>query len=461
MPTNPQPELESLPQSLPVIFAPGDLEKLAVGGQLPVLVRLLTTLGGCARPIRLDGYRTKVDTATGLILRHLDSREMPAGCLLVCCGNRRTTGCPSCAEIYRHDTYQLIAAGLRGGKTVPTTITTHPRVFATFTAPSFGPVHNRPSGETKRDRRCRCGRTHSEGDPLLGSPLDPDRYDYRGAVLGNAHAPALWSRFMLHLRRAIARAAGLTQRSLSSAAKISYAKVAEYQRRGLVHFHAVIRLDGPDGSATPPPAWATTELLGDAIQTAATRTRVAGPEMDGGTWSFAFGTQLDVRPIRSGDFTGGTPVTERAVAASIAKYATKGAEGATGTLDRRLRLIGELHAFDIPPHAERMIRTAWELGARRDLADLKLRSWAHMLGFRGHFSTKTRQYSTTLAELRQARADYQHTQTGAPTTVPEQESTLTLAHWAFSGIGPTPELARLASALTPPPGPRAPAATHG
>lgn len=65
-------------------------------------VRQLTTLGGRARPIRLDGYRTEVDTATGLTLRHLDCREMPAGCLLVRCGNRHTTRCPSCAETYRH-----------------------------------------------------------------------------------------------------------------------------------------------------------------------------------------------------------------------------------------------------------------------------------------------------------------------------------------------------------------------
>jgi hypothetical protein len=35
--------------------------------------------------------------------------------------------------------------------------------------------------------------------------------------------------------------------------RISFAKVAEYQKRGLVHFHAVIRLDAPDGNTTPPP----------------------------------------------------------------------------------------------------------------------------------------------------------------------------------------------------------------
>ncbi|CAL9529628.1 hypothetical protein SUDANB6_04029 [Streptomyces sp. enrichment culture] len=427
--------------------------QLAAAGKLPALVRQLASLRGCAQPIRLEGHRTEIHPATGEILRHLDSATLSAGHLLMRCGNRRTTRCPACAEIYRRDTYQLISAGLRGGKTVPDTVATHPRVFATFTAPSFGPVHNRPTRPgTKTVQRCRCGHVHGEGDARLGSPLDPERYDYQGAVLWNAHAPALWSRFILNLRREIARIGGLTQRSLASVVKVSYAKVAEYQKRGLVHFHAVIRLDGPDGTTTPPPAWATTSMLTDAIRAAAARTTVAGPELDDICDEFAFGEQLDVRPIRSGDFGNGGKITEKAVAGYVAKYATKGAEGATGTLDRRLRLIAELPAYQVPAHAERMIRTAWQLGARRDLDHLKLRAWAHMLGFRGHFSTKTRQYSTTLAQLRQARTDYQNALNTPTGSGPEEESTLVISHWTYAGTGLTPDLERLTALITPPPG---------
>ncbi|SER76104.1 hypothetical protein SAMN04487983_1021129, partial [Streptomyces sp. yr375] len=76
---------------------------------------------------------------------------------------------------------------------------------------------------------------------------------------------------------------------------------------------------------------------------------------------FRFGRQIDVRAIRNTDFTGGSPVTERHVAAYIAKYATKGAETTTGTLDRRLRLLAELATHDITDHARRMIHTAWHL----------------------------------------------------------------------------------------------------
>ena len=62
--------------------------------------------------------------------------------LLTACGNRRESRCPSCAATYRADAYQLVRAGLDGGKGVPDSIAGHPRLFVTFTAPGFGPVHD-------------------------------------------------------------------------------------------------------------------------------------------------------------------------------------------------------------------------------------------------------------------------------------------------------------------------------
>ncbi|WP_078886399.1 replication initiator [Streptomyces sp. MUSC 125] len=429
-----------------------ELSTLASLGNLPELARQLSGLGGCTHPIRLDGHRTEyaVDTHTGEIgnaLHHLDSASLPAGHLLVRCNNRRVTRCPACAEVYRRDTYQLITAGLRGGKGIPDRVAAHPRVFATFTAPGFGPVHNRRTD----GRPCRCGTHHQQDDPALGTPLAPDTYDYEAAVLWNAHAGDLWRRFSIYLRREVAKRAGLTQRAFRDHARVSFAKVAEYQKRGAVHFHAVIRLDGPDGGDTPPPPWATADLLSDAIRAAATAARIDGPVIDGRAHTFAFGRQLDVRPIRSADFDGGQELTERAVAAYIAKYATKGAETATGTLDRPVRFLAELAQARITDHARRMIRTAWALGARKDLEHLRLRAWAHMLCFRGHFSTKSRRYSTTLGALRDARAEWRRAQTALP--VPQDgETTLVLAHWVFAGTGLTDGEAWLAASLEPAPG---------
>ena len=100
-----------------------------------------------------------------------------------CCGNRREAVCPSCAETYRADAYQLVAAGLRGGKGVPDSVTEHPMLFVTLTAPSFGAVHVRRVKGRKtlpcrpRDKarvcphgvRVGCSVRHAEGDPVIGT----------------------------------------------------------------------------------------------------------------------------------------------------------------------------------------------------------------------------------------------------------------------------------------------------
>ncbi|MFJ2727795.1 replication initiator [Streptomyces collinus] len=419
---------------------------------MPALLRQLSALGGCTHPIRLDGHRTEYDVNTrtgeiGGVLHHLDSADLPAGHLLVRCNNRRTTRCAACAEVYRRDTFHLITSGLRGGKGILERVAAHPRVFATFTAPGFGPVHNRPTGGAGSVRPCRCGTLHDQDDAALGTPLDPDTYDYEAAILWNAHAGPLWRRFSTYLRREVAKRAGLTQRAFREYARVSFAKVAEYQKRGAVHFHAVIRIDGPEGGDSPPPAWATAELLADAIRAAAAAARVDGPVIDGRAHAFAFGRQLDVRTIRSTDFDGGQELTERAVAAYIAKYATKGAEAATGALDRPLKFAAELAQLDISDHARRLIRTAWTLGARKDLEHLRLRAWAHMLGFRGHFSTKSRRYSTTLGALRDARAEWRRAQ--AATDERPTDTTYVLAHWVFAGTGLSAAEAWLTASLEP------------
>ncbi|MEV7772821.1 replication initiator [Kitasatospora sp. NPDC086791] len=428
-----------------------DLLGLAQLGTMPALMRQLSGLAGCTSPVRLDGWRTEINEATGQVLHHLESADLPAGNLLLRCGNRRVTRCPSCAETYRRDTYHLITAGLVGGKGTPETVSAHPRVFATFTAPGFGPVHNRPGSGN-----CRCGTAHTADDPLLGSPLDPETYDYAGHVLWNAHAGKIWARFTIHLRREIAKLAGLSQRAFKDVARVSFGKVAEYQKRGAIHFHSVIRLDGPEGGDTPPPSWATADLLTDAIRAAAHRADIPGPLVDGRQHRFTFGKQLDIRTIRNADFAGPVQITERAVAAYIAKYATKGAETATGTLDRPVRLLAEIAQHDIPEHARRLIRTCWNLGARPELAELRLRAWAHMVGFRGHFSTKTRKYSTTLGALRDARTAWRRAQTlerlHGPDAQAADDTTLVVAHWVFAGLGLTRGEAWLTQALQPAPG---------
>ncbi|WP_143218971.1 replication initiator [Actinokineospora bangkokensis] len=58
----------------------------------------------------------------------------------------------------------------------------------------------------------------------------------------------------------------------------------------------------------------------------------------------------------------------------------------------------------LTPHARRMIETCWHLSEA--YPSFRLRDWAHMLGYGGHFSTKSRRYSTTLGAMRADRAQH-------------------------------------------------------
>lgn len=101
----------------------------------------INATGGCSNPIRMRGGRVVSDAATGELLDAFHTDDTALGYLLLPCGNRRAEVCPACAEVYRWDAYQLIRAGLTGGKGVPESVSDHPMLFATLTAPSFGPVH--------------------------------------------------------------------------------------------------------------------------------------------------------------------------------------------------------------------------------------------------------------------------------------------------------------------------------
>ena len=105
---------------------------------------VLSRVGFCANPIRLVGRSETFDTRTGELVRSYGSADEALGVTFTRCGNRRADKCESCSRLYAADTFQLIRAGIAGGKTVPETVADNPLVFATLTAPSFGPVHGTP-----------------------------------------------------------------------------------------------------------------------------------------------------------------------------------------------------------------------------------------------------------------------------------------------------------------------------
>jgi hypothetical protein len=388
--------------------------------------------GGCARPIHLTGH-SELHTTTGNVLhRH-------SGQIMIRCGNRRATVCEPCSRRYATNAFHLLRAGLSGGHKDLPPLTDRPRAFLTLTAPSFGPVHTRRVSTRSRVIPCGCGEHHHKDDPRIGTPTDPNTYDYIGAVLWQAHAGQLWARFTTALRRALAHHLGIPGRLFSNHARLSYAKVAEYQRRGLVHFHAAIRLDGPDGPAEQPPQLADSALLRQAILDAAHSVTLTVIRPDGTEQRLAWGVQLDIREITATaaghieDDTG--QISEARLAGYIAKYATK-STGTTEATDRPIR--SELHIthLQLSPHHERIIRTIWELGSLPRYEQLNLRKWAHMLGFRGHFLTKSQRYSTTFTALKTEQRTHRITQLLTELGHQDQADTVAVVgHWALAGIG--------------------------
>lgn len=407
--------------------------------------------GWCSHPIRLAGSQVTVEQASGEIVRTYSSACEPDGVLLKACGTRRASRCPSCAATYAADARMLVRSGLSGGKGVPSSVASHPMVFATFTAPSFGAVHGIRSGGANhpclpgvRGRRCSHGRLlacwarHRSDDPVLGEPLCADCYDYEHAVLWNASCSALWHRTTIAIKRALARLLGVSTRELPRRLRVSFAKVAEYQSRGTIHLHAVIRLDPADGDA--PTLEVDAATLAGAVRLAAAKAAVSFPA--GFSGLVRWGSQIDVRAITSRaelaaassdqvrDGEKSPAAGARAVANYVAKYATKSTDAA-GALDRRLRGLGDLDSRAVSGHLRRLAGTAWSLGARPELP--RLRPWAHTLGFGGHWLTKSRRYSVTFAYLRAERQAWRITRQASRAGDPSK--TVTTSTWEWVGSG--------------------------
>jgi hypothetical protein len=421
----------------------------------------VSTVRGCERPIRLVGHLHTINPTTGEVLSSRPTETLPDGVVYVPCGDRRASVCPACAETYRADTYHLLHVGLVGGKGIPDTVATHPIAFVTFTAPSFGAVHTRSvdpvTGKVKPCRmrrsieRCPHGRVmacpqrHTENSPCLGQPLCPQCYDYAHHAVWNAWAPELWRRTRIAADRQLRH----LERAHGIKLRLSYAKVAEYQTRGLIHFHALIRLDALNPThpelVLAPPAEITTADLDHLITTAAASTTFTTPPHPRHPhgWPITWGPQLNIRLV---SFTG--ELTDVAAAGYLAKYATKSTE-ATGHLSARITADTITSYRTLATHAARLIVTCWNLGHRPDHEHPnhwkatygRLRHWAHMLGYGGHHTTKSRRYSTTRTALKVARRHWHqthhHTRRSQQHTADrtEEETTLIVGALTFTGIG--------------------------
>ncbi|MFD5734293.1 replication initiator [Streptomyces sioyaensis] len=265
-----------------------------------------------------------------------------------------------------------------------------------------------------------------------------DCYDYVAHVLWHAHAGQLWDRFTRVVRRRLAVTVGLPQSRFPEYARLSFAKVAEYQKRAAVHVHAVVRLDGPAGPADPPPDWGRSARLSIAVQAAARSAVVRtsySPAV--GEHGLRWGREIDVRPLRARTENDG--LTDDAVAAYVAKYVTKGASETAAGADRRLSSWDDIDAVSAPLNVRTLMRTCWSLGGLAEFESLRLRSWAHTLGFRGHILTKSRAYSATYAALREERVAHEG--------YDDLPAAVTDVFWRYVGSGHTPGAALIAAGV--------------
>ncbi len=234
----------------------------------------------------------------------------------------------------------------------------------------------------------------------------------------------------------------------------------------------------------PPPACIATEDLAALVRTTAAGVELATaahPDAplasEGAGWLLRWGRQVDVRVTRdaatAGRLSDGTPVQDLDVASYLAKYATKATE-AVGLLAHRLTPATVGRYADPSTHVGRLIAAAWRLGRPEALAPLddngrapydRLRKWTHMLGFGGHFLTKSRAYSTTFAERRaSARAGAGRPASGSsascaptwPASSTTSRTTTTTRPCSSSASGRSPATAGSARATARSPTPRPP-----
>ncbi|TAM66860.1 MAG: hypothetical protein EPN48_14315 [Microbacteriaceae bacterium] len=132
----------------------------------------------------------------------------------------------------------------------------------TLTAPSFGRVHRVPRESDARAAECGCGVRHGAEDAgLRGVPLDPAMYDYAGQVAWNRDAGVLWDRTRRRMR--------------DRWESVEYFIVREWQDRGVLHVHVLVRI----ARAEAPSA----DVLRDAARTAVAISKIDGTLVEWGT----------------------------------------------------------------------------------------------------------------------------------------------------------------------------------
>ena len=312
------------------------------------------------------------------------------------CGSRLAERCPHCSEVYARDAMSVFNGGVESSEVPVTNFT-----FITFTAPgsqTFGRTHQRVVKERKGRKpfvvRCPCRHTHREDDIRIGTPINPDTYRYDLAAAFNAASSRLLAITLQRLGRATGE-------------KLNYARVAEFQRRGLIHFHVLVN-GKIDRDIVRAVVLGTFDAGGSII---------SEPVSHKG-WSW--GEQVDVKVIskddkkqighylmklisyalKGTDSSNNGPADHRA---QMQKSALRGCSCKKGRdCARGSRYNATTHSFYDGAMANKFCR-------RHQLA---YNGW----GFRGHILAFSRGWGMTFKKVRQRRRDYAKTFVEEPKT---------------------------------------------
>jgi hypothetical protein len=305
----------------------------------------------------------------------------------VACGTRLAEKCESCSQVYSRDAMAVMRSGLVDGNGKQVLVT-----FITVTAPGadvFGATHQRRTGERKDGKKfvykCACGLRHSETDSRIGVPVDPTNYDYIAATKFNAAS----SRLLALTFQKLANVLGVD--------RVERVRVAEFQARGLVHFHCLVR-----GIVTSEEM--SCVILGGVSPR--TGEQISPVSHDGITW----GSQFDVKPILPGSKNGLGFYLLKLVRYA-AKSAGTGVEAGSKHGDRMAQaalMSCECEegiycdcGSKVNSDSERVrLQRTYETRCR------KHRNAARGWGFRGHVFTTSRGWGRTFKLVREQRRDF-------------------------------------------------------
>lgn len=346
-------------------------------GEVPTLAEQ------CSHPIHL--WVRSLDTATG----ELSSQSE----VIKACGTRRASICPSCSLVYQRDAFSVVRSGItsEGGEQVALT-------FLTLTAPGskqFGRTHSRRTKWSKKKRQyvhygCECGKWHEEGASILGQPLDLLTYDYEGAAAWNAASSRLFSVTIQKLARMVY---GVDEKGTPKG-KLDYIRVAEFQRRGLIHYHVLVRgdIDVEDFHAL---------VRGGKRRDGQTVERVT----HGGHF---WGEQCDLTAVRPGAKHQVGAYLVKLVRYAIKSTADEPDDG--GRMGHRMRRVAP-RTCDCGKNWEHPCdaKMGMPFDTRNRTVCRRHRLSENGFGYRGHILTKSTSWGTTFRELREKREQYRTT----------------------------------------------------